>query len=54
VRTIEHRQGLKVGSPEEVAWRMGFISDQELEIQAHKLIKSGYGHYLLDLLKRKK
>ncbi|KSW29276.1 glucose-1-phosphate thymidylyltransferase RfbA [Cellulomonas sp. B6] len=50
VRTIEHRQGLKVGSPEEVAWRRGFLSDDELAERAHKLVKSGYGSYLLGLL----
>ena len=50
VRTIESRQGLKVGSPEEVAWRRGFLSDDELRIRAEKLVKSGYGQYLLDLL----
>ena len=50
VRTIEHRQGLKVGCPEEVAWRRGFLSDDELRERAGKLVKSGYGDYLLGLL----
>ncbi|MGG7102291.1 glucose-1-phosphate thymidylyltransferase RfbA [Rhodococcus globerulus] len=50
VRTIEQRQGLKIGAPEEVSWRRGFISDDELRERAEKLIKSGYGQYLLDLL----
>jgi glucose-1-phosphate thymidylyltransferase len=50
VRTIEQRQGLKIGVPEEVAWRSGFISDDELRERADRLIKSGYGTYLLDLL----
>ena len=50
VRTIENRQGLKIGAPEEVSWRMGFLSDEELRIRAERLVKSGYGTYLLDLL----
>jgi glucose-1-phosphate thymidylyltransferase len=50
VRTIEHRQGLKVGSPEEVAWRRGFLSDDGLRSRAEALLKSGYGGYLLGLL----
>ena len=50
VKTIEHRQGLKVGAPEEVAWRRGFLSDDELRERAEKLVKSGYGAYLLGLL----
>lgn len=50
VRTIESRQGLKIGSPEEVAWRRGFLTDDELRVRAEKLVKSGYGQYLLDLL----
>ncbi|HRA77035.1 MAG TPA: sugar phosphate nucleotidyltransferase, partial [Propionicimonas sp.] len=50
VRTIEHRQGLKIGSPEEVAWRRGFLSDDELRLRAEALVKSGYGTYLLGLL----
>ncbi|WP_153392868.1 glucose-1-phosphate thymidylyltransferase RfbA [Ornithinicoccus halotolerans] len=50
VRTLEARQGLKIGAPEEVAWRMGFLTDDELRQRAEPLMKSGYGGYLLDLL----
>jgi glucose-1-phosphate thymidylyltransferase len=50
VRTIESRQGFKVGSPEEIAWRSGFLSDDELRSRAEALVKSGYGDYLLGLL----
>jgi glucose-1-phosphate thymidylyltransferase len=50
VRTIEQRQGLKIGAPEEIAWRRGFISDEELRERAERMIKSGYGGYLLGLL----
>ena len=50
VRTIEARQGLKVGAPEEVAWRRGFLTDEELRERAEPLVKSGYGTYLLNLL----
>ena len=52
VRTIEDRQGLKIGSPEEVAWRMGYIDDDELAARAEDLLKSGYGGYLLEILRR--
>jgi glucose-1-phosphate thymidylyltransferase len=50
VRTVEHRQGLKVGCPEEVAWRAGFLDDDALRDRARSLVKSGYGTYLLSLL----
>jgi glucose-1-phosphate thymidylyltransferase len=50
IRAIEHRQGTKIGAPEEVAWRMGWLSDAELERLAQPLVKSGYGAYLLRLL----
>jgi glucose-1-phosphate thymidylyltransferase len=52
VRTLERRQGLKVNVPEEVAWRMGFITDEQLARRGHELRKSGYGNYLLQLLER--
>ena len=50
IRTLEHRQGLKVGCPEEVAWRQGWISGDQLDSLAQPLKKSGYGTYLLQLL----
>ncbi|MDT3330555.1 glucose-1-phosphate thymidylyltransferase RfbA [Microbacterium sp. KSW-18] len=52
VRTMERRTGLKIGVPEEVAWRQGFLTDDELRARAEKLVKSGYGTYLLDILNR--
>ena len=50
IRTLEHRQGLKVGCPEEVAWRQGWVSAEQLEQLARPLQKSGYDSYLLSLL----
>ncbi|HXO50305.1 MAG TPA: sugar phosphate nucleotidyltransferase, partial [Mycobacterium sp.] len=52
VRTAEEREGLKIGVPEEVAWRLGVITDNELQERAELLVKSGYGGYLLDVLDR--
>lgn len=52
VRTIERRTGQKIGVPEEIAWRQGYLSDDELRARAKTLMKSGYGGYLLDLLDR--
>lgn len=51
VQVIEERQGLKIGCIEEIAWRKGYISDEQLESIAAPLVKSGYGQYLLNLLK---
>jgi glucose-1-phosphate thymidylyltransferase len=53
VRTIEARQGLKVSCPEEIAWRLGFIDDDQLAEQAQAVFKSGYGEYLVRLLDRR-
>ncbi|MFJ4997539.1 glucose-1-phosphate thymidylyltransferase RfbA [Microbacterium sp. NPDC088619] len=52
VRTMERRTGLRIGVPEEVAWRQGFLTDDELRERATKLVKSGYGTYLLETLER--
>jgi len=52
VRTMERRTGMRIGVPEEVGWRQGFLSDEELRSRAEKLVKSGYGTYLLELLER--
>ena len=53
VQVLEERQGLKVGCIEEIAWRQGFITEEQLKILAEPLRKSGYGEYLLGLLKYK-
>ena len=50
IEVIEQRQGLKIGCIEEVAYKMGFIDEDQLEVLATKYIKSGYGNYLFDLL----
>jgi len=54
IQTIEERQGLKIGCPEEIAWRQGWISSEQLQELALALGKSTYGHYLLRLLKQGK
>ena len=51
VQTVEQRQGLKIASPEEVAWRMNYIDKEELRALADPLVKSGYGEYLFNLIK---
>jgi len=53
IRAVEHRQGLRIGSPEEVAWRQGFLDDDELRTRAEAMLKSGYGDYLIGLLERR-
>lgn len=50
ISVLEQRQGLKIGSPEEIAWRMQLIDTDQLKHLANKQIKSGYGQYLLDLI----
>jgi len=54
IATLEHRQGLKIACPEEIAWRHGWIGDAQLEKLAQPLAKNGYGQYLLRLLKEKR
>lgn len=49
VRTIEQQEGLRIGAPEEVAWRLGYIDDEQLRKLAEPQVKSGYGGYLLNL-----
>ena len=51
IRVLEERQGLKIGCPEEIAWREGFIDSAQLKKLARQLNKSGYGQYLLELLR---
>ena len=53
IATLERRQGLKIACPEEIAWRKGFIDDAQLERLAQPLAKSGYGAYLLRMLREK-
>jgi glucose-1-phosphate thymidylyltransferase len=50
IHTVQKRQGLSIGCPEEISWRLGFLSDAELQERAVPLVKSGYGKYLLELL----
>jgi glucose-1-phosphate thymidylyltransferase len=50
VKDIELELGTKINVPEEVAWRLGYISDGQLQVEAAKFAKSGYGDYLLGLL----
>jgi glucose-1-phosphate thymidylyltransferase len=54
VRVVEARQGLKIGCPEEVAWRAGFLDDDGLRSRGEALAKSGYGEYLLSLLRSRR
>jgi len=54
VQTVEKRQGLKIGSPEEIAWRRGWLTDDDLRSRATGLVKSGYGDYLLGLVERER
>ena len=53
IRTLERRQGLKIGSPEETAWRLGLIDDEKLKLISTEMSKSSYGKYLINLLDQK-
>ena len=52
IHTVQKRQGLSIGCPEEISWRLGFLSDAELLERAEPLVKSGYGKYLINLLEQ--
>ena len=51
VQTIEHRQGLKIACPEEIAFRKGWISEAALTTLAQPMLKNGYGQYLMQVIK---
>lgn len=51
IQTVERRQGLKIACPEEIAWRLGYITAEQLEALAQPIVKSGYGQYLLNILR---
>jgi len=53
IATLEHRQGLKIACPEEIAWRHGWIDSAALEALAQPLLKNGYGQYLKRILSEK-
>ena len=53
IQTLEHRQGLKIACPEEIAWRSAWISDAQLEQLARPMLKNGYGQYLMALLRER-
>ena len=50
IRSLEKRQGLKIGCPEEISWRMGYIDDDQLKFLSKSLLKSGYGNYLQSII----
>ena len=52
IRVIEHRQGVKISCPEEIAWRMNWIDDDQLRVLGESLSQNSYGKYVLDLLKK--
>ena len=53
IATLEHRQGMKIACPEEIAWRNNFISAEQIEKLAQPMLKNGYGKYLMRLLDEK-
>ena len=50
IRSLEKRQGLKIGCPEEIAWRMGLIDTDKLISLSENIVNSGYGNYLIDIV----
>ena len=54
IKTLENRQGIKIGCPEEIAWREGWINNDKLIKLSQPVIKSGYGNYLLSILSNNK